>query len=245
MSPDESKPGQNISFPLKVKTTDENLQVVNRQTSRLMSDLVALQQERDSLKQDVSVLHKQLQHSNNKVRFYLSAKQPYKNRKVTLDFLLRTLSWRWSCTQVVCRIRARSFAEKIRLSLWGRSCSSWSRRTADFRPSCTASRATSSSPEKRSADIFSRMESKRTYLLPDHFVLLCCAVIGFCPAGPSAWCHGSVAEQTQAAESVLPSQSLRTGERLSETRTSSPKGADSGTNKLFNQANMENLKMER
>lgn len=75
-----------FSFPHKVKTADENLQVVNRQTSRLKSDLVALQQERDSLKQEVSALHKQLQYSNNKVRFFSKCKTTVQEQKGHLRF---------------------------------------------------------------------------------------------------------------------------------------------------------------
>lgn len=47
---------------------DESLQAVRHQGARLKSDLRGLQQERDSLKYDVSVLHKQLQNVNDKVR---------------------------------------------------------------------------------------------------------------------------------------------------------------------------------
>ncbi|CAN9501988.1 unnamed protein product [Ophioblennius macclurei] len=50
----------------KVKSADESLQVVNRQSARLKSDLRAVQQEKDSLKHEVTVLHKQLQNSNDK-----------------------------------------------------------------------------------------------------------------------------------------------------------------------------------
>ncbi|XP_054597767.2 ninein isoform X3 [Nothobranchius furzeri] len=49
-----------------VKTADERVQAVNRQTAHLKSELRVLQQERDSLKLEVSVLHKQLQNANDK-----------------------------------------------------------------------------------------------------------------------------------------------------------------------------------
>uniref|UniRef100_A0A8C6MAM1 Ninein (GSK3B interacting protein) n=1 Tax=Nothobranchius furzeri TaxID=105023 RepID=A0A8C6MAM1_NOTFU len=52
--------------PLQVKTADERVQAVNRQTAHLKSELRVLQQERDSLKLEVSVLHKQLQNANDK-----------------------------------------------------------------------------------------------------------------------------------------------------------------------------------
>uniref|UniRef100_A0A3Q1C1A5 EF-hand domain-containing protein n=1 Tax=Amphiprion ocellaris TaxID=80972 RepID=A0A3Q1C1A5_AMPOC len=55
-----------ISFPQKVKTADETLQAVNHQSARLKSDLRVLQQEKDSLKREVAVLHKQLQNTNDK-----------------------------------------------------------------------------------------------------------------------------------------------------------------------------------
>lgn len=48
---------------------EETLQAVNHQSVRLKSDLRVLQQERDSLKHDVAVLHKQLQNVNDRVRF--------------------------------------------------------------------------------------------------------------------------------------------------------------------------------
>uniref|UniRef100_A0AAQ5ZNS4 EF-hand domain-containing protein n=1 Tax=Amphiprion ocellaris TaxID=80972 RepID=A0AAQ5ZNS4_AMPOC len=50
----------------KVKTADETLQAVNHQSARLKSDLRVLQQEKDSLKREVAVLHKQLQNTNDK-----------------------------------------------------------------------------------------------------------------------------------------------------------------------------------
>lgn len=52
-----------------MKTVEETLQAVNHQSVRLKSDLRVLQQERDSLKHDVAVLHKQLQNVNDRVRF--------------------------------------------------------------------------------------------------------------------------------------------------------------------------------
>uniref|UniRef100_A0A8C9Z5F7 Ninein (GSK3B interacting protein) n=1 Tax=Sander lucioperca TaxID=283035 RepID=A0A8C9Z5F7_SANLU len=45
---------------------DETLQAVSHQSARLKSDLRVLQQERDSLKLEVSMLHKQLQNVNDK-----------------------------------------------------------------------------------------------------------------------------------------------------------------------------------
>lgn len=53
---------------LQVKSLDETLRAVNHQSACLQSDLQDLQQERDSLKHDVSVLKKQLQNVNEKVR---------------------------------------------------------------------------------------------------------------------------------------------------------------------------------
>ncbi|XP_030299470.1 ninein isoform X5 [Sparus aurata] len=50
----------------RVKTVEETLQAVNHQSVRLKSDLRVLQQERDSLKHDVAVLHKQLQNVNDR-----------------------------------------------------------------------------------------------------------------------------------------------------------------------------------
>ncbi|XP_078133673.1 uncharacterized protein nin isoform X1 [Sander vitreus] len=50
----------------RVKTVDETLQAVSHQSARLKSDLRVLQQERDSLKLEVSMLHKQLQNVNDK-----------------------------------------------------------------------------------------------------------------------------------------------------------------------------------
>ncbi|KAM7403517.1 hypothetical protein PAMA_004125 [Pampus argenteus] len=50
----------------RVKTADETLQTVNNQSVRLKSDVRVLQQERDSLKHDVAMLHKQLQNANDK-----------------------------------------------------------------------------------------------------------------------------------------------------------------------------------
>ncbi|XP_039641169.1 ninein isoform X6 [Perca fluviatilis] len=50
----------------RVKTVDETLQAVSHQSARLKSDLRVLQQERDSLKLENSVLHKQLQNVNDK-----------------------------------------------------------------------------------------------------------------------------------------------------------------------------------
>ncbi|KAM4541039.1 uncharacterized protein nin [Fundulus diaphanus] len=50
----------------KLKSADESFKVVNRQSARLKSDLRVLQQEKDSLKHEVAVLHKQLQNANDK-----------------------------------------------------------------------------------------------------------------------------------------------------------------------------------
>ncbi|XP_061599314.1 ninein-like [Cololabis saira] len=50
----------------KVKTAEESLQAVGRQSSRLRTDLRVLQQERDALKQEVAALQKQLQNANDK-----------------------------------------------------------------------------------------------------------------------------------------------------------------------------------
>ncbi|XP_047466163.1 ninein isoform X2 [Mugil cephalus] len=50
----------------RVKTVDDSLQGVSRQNARLKSDLRVVQQERDSLKHEVTVLHKQLQNANDK-----------------------------------------------------------------------------------------------------------------------------------------------------------------------------------
>ncbi|XP_044021814.1 ninein isoform X3 [Siniperca chuatsi] len=50
----------------RAKTVDEILQAVNLQSARLKSDVRVLQQERDSLKHDVAVLHTQLQNVNEK-----------------------------------------------------------------------------------------------------------------------------------------------------------------------------------
>uniref|UniRef100_A0A3Q1GYE5 EF-hand domain-containing protein n=1 Tax=Anabas testudineus TaxID=64144 RepID=A0A3Q1GYE5_ANATE len=51
---------------LAIKATDETLQAVNHQNTRLKTDLHILQQEKDSLKHEVAVLHKQLQNANDK-----------------------------------------------------------------------------------------------------------------------------------------------------------------------------------
>ncbi|XP_039459421.1 ninein isoform X2 [Oreochromis aureus] len=52
----------------KVKTMEETLQTVNHQSARLKSDLHVSQQERDSLKHEVALLHKQLQNAIDKNR---------------------------------------------------------------------------------------------------------------------------------------------------------------------------------
>lgn len=49
---------------------DETLQAVNHQSVRLKTDIRVLQKERDSLKHEVAVLHKQLQNANDKVRVF-------------------------------------------------------------------------------------------------------------------------------------------------------------------------------
>lgn len=46
---------------------DETLQAVNHQSAQLKSDLRVVQQERESFKREVAVLHKQLQNANDKV----------------------------------------------------------------------------------------------------------------------------------------------------------------------------------
>ncbi|XP_026154680.1 ninein isoform X2 [Mastacembelus armatus] len=51
---------------VKVKADEETLQAVNHQSARLKTDLRVLQQDRDSLKHEVAVLHKQLQNANDK-----------------------------------------------------------------------------------------------------------------------------------------------------------------------------------
>lgn len=52
---------------LQVRSLDETLKAVNRQSSCLQSDLEDLEQERDSLKHYVSLLKKQLQNVTDKV----------------------------------------------------------------------------------------------------------------------------------------------------------------------------------
>lgn len=50
-----------------MKTEEENLQAAARQNARLKADLKAAQQEKDSLKREVAVLHKKLLHTQEKV----------------------------------------------------------------------------------------------------------------------------------------------------------------------------------
>ncbi|XP_029982862.1 ninein isoform X2 [Sphaeramia orbicularis] len=50
----------------EVKTGDETLQAVNHQTTRLKYDLRVVQQERESLQQEVTLLHKKLRNANDK-----------------------------------------------------------------------------------------------------------------------------------------------------------------------------------
>lgn len=52
-----------------MKMMDETLQAVSHQSARRKSDLHDVQQERDSLKHNVTVLNKQLHDVNDKVRF--------------------------------------------------------------------------------------------------------------------------------------------------------------------------------
>lgn len=75
---------------LQVKSLDETLQAVNRQSACLQSDLQDLQQERDSLKHDVSVLKKQLQNVNEKVR--RRSISPQQQRRKALARTPRTTS---------------------------------------------------------------------------------------------------------------------------------------------------------
>lgn len=60
----------------QVRSLDETLQAVNRQSSCLQSDLEDLEQERDSLKQYVSLLKKQLQNVTDKVGGRVKRLQP-------------------------------------------------------------------------------------------------------------------------------------------------------------------------
>ncbi|XP_077395457.1 uncharacterized protein nin isoform X2 [Festucalex cinctus] len=57
---------QLAKFQEKVKDTDDNLLALNHQKTRLRSDLRIIQQERDALRQEVVVLHKQLQNASDK-----------------------------------------------------------------------------------------------------------------------------------------------------------------------------------
>lgn len=67
---------------------EENLQTVNHQSTRLKSDLRVSQQERDSLKHEVALLHKQLQNAVDKVRFlFLYSKVKDKLRAEQTDLL--------------------------------------------------------------------------------------------------------------------------------------------------------------
>ncbi|XP_059208937.1 ninein isoform X2 [Centropristis striata] len=69
MIPDQQTQGlcdQLTKAQERVKSADETLQVVNHQSALLKSDFRVLQQERDSLKHEVAVLHKQLQNVNDK-----------------------------------------------------------------------------------------------------------------------------------------------------------------------------------
>uniref|UniRef100_A0A671WEE2 Ninein n=1 Tax=Sparus aurata TaxID=8175 RepID=A0A671WEE2_SPAAU len=76
--------------PLQVKTVEETLQAVNHQSVRLKSDLRVLQQERDSLKHDVAVLHKQLQNVNDRRALHSSGLQS-KTKKRYRDEMSRLM----------------------------------------------------------------------------------------------------------------------------------------------------------
>ncbi|XP_055361388.1 ninein isoform X2 [Betta splendens] len=52
----------------KIKAADETLQAVTHQSSRLKADVCVLEQEKDSLKHELAVLHKQLQNADDKNR---------------------------------------------------------------------------------------------------------------------------------------------------------------------------------
>uniref|UniRef100_A0A3P9LQY9 EF-hand domain-containing protein n=1 Tax=Oryzias latipes TaxID=8090 RepID=A0A3P9LQY9_ORYLA len=64
-----SKHGEerSVRFTFEVKTEEENLHAAARQNARLKADLKAAQQEKDSLKREVAVLHKKLLHTQEKV----------------------------------------------------------------------------------------------------------------------------------------------------------------------------------
>ncbi|XP_077416411.1 uncharacterized protein nin isoform X1 [Vanacampus margaritifer] len=57
---------QLAKFQERVKNTDDSLQALSHQKARLRSELRIMQQERDSLRQEVAVLHKQLQNASDK-----------------------------------------------------------------------------------------------------------------------------------------------------------------------------------
>lgn len=142
---------------------EETLQTVNHQSARLKSDLRVSQQERDSLKHEVALLHKQLQNAIDKVRFlflYSKVKGTSWGQNRLWPFALvnlRTVFWRLPCTRAVCRITARSCTEMRCLGWWSRSSSYWGKKTRDFKLKCAASKETSSSPEKKWAERHRKM----------------------------------------------------------------------------------------
>lgn len=57
-------------FMMQVQSLEETLQDVNLQMSQIKSDLRVTQQEKESLKQEVMSLRKQLQNAGDKVIFF-------------------------------------------------------------------------------------------------------------------------------------------------------------------------------
>lgn len=163
------------SLPLQVRSLDETLQAVNRQSSCLQSDLEDLEQERDSLKHYVTLLKKQLQNVTDKVGGRVQWLQPWHPPSPKKDtkcnfFLLclpfphflflplcfppspaccRTMYWREPCTRAASWIKVRSATEMSCPGWWSRTSSCWGRRTSGCRHKCRTSTRTFSSPKKR------------------------------------------------------------------------------------------------
>ncbi|XP_023581940.1 ninein isoform X2 [Trichechus manatus latirostris] len=77
----ESLKAQLVASQGKVQSLEDTLQNVNLQMSRIKSDLRVTQQERETLKQEVMSLHKQLQNAGDEVRQLESNLLPTKHQK--------------------------------------------------------------------------------------------------------------------------------------------------------------------
>lgn len=201
---------------------EETLQTVNHQSTRLKSDLRVSQQERDSLKHEVALLHKQLQNAVDKVRFlFLYSKVKDKLRAEQTDLLPLLISEPYFGDGPALKRSAESQQEAVQR--WDVSADGAGAAATEARKRETSSRSVQH--QRRPHPVQRKSELSTTekwqafksccFLFFSSFFFSVMWVFFSVFAGPSAWCYHTLPEAAQTSESVLSDEGLGTGKLLS------------------------------